>query len=83
MEQTKSATKTNKPAYAITDDQAIYRQLRQEVREIVEELSPKRKAEILTKAILFPALYVFTYVAALVWGNRPEIFYTCYFLLGI
>lgn len=83
MKQTKSVTKANKPAYAITDDQAIFRQLRQEVRDIVEELGPKRKVEILTKAILFPTLYVVTYVAALVWGNRPEIFYTCYFLLGI
>src|SRR5687768_16966615 len=82
MEQTKSA-KADKPAYVITNDQPIFRQLRQEVRAIVEELGPKRKAEILTKAFLFPSLFVLTYLAILRWGDHPAVFYTCYFLLGI
>lgn len=72
-----------KPAYIITDDQAIFRQLRQDVREIVQQLSPKREPTILFKALLFPSLYVLMYLAALTWGTNPTVFYTCYFFLGI
>lgn len=73
-----------KPVYSFADEHAaVFRQLRQEVKDIVSELEPKRKGEITFKAIFFPAAYILTYAAALLWGNNLMLFYTCYFLLGL
>jgi linoleoyl-CoA desaturase len=75
--------KVTKPRYAKSGDEAIFQQLRQEVNDLVLQLEPKRRGGILLKAILFPAMYLSTYLAILLTGNRPGYLYTGYFLLGI
>jgi linoleoyl-CoA desaturase len=75
--------KLTKPRYAKSGDEAIFHQLRQEVNILVQQLEPKRRGSILLKAVLFPGLYLFSYITILVAGNKPVIFYTCYFLLGV
>jgi linoleoyl-CoA desaturase len=74
--------KVIKPRYAQPSDDAIFQQLRQDVAILVRQLQPKRRGNILLKAVLFPAIYLFTYLTILVAGNQSGIFYTGYFLLG-
>jgi linoleoyl-CoA desaturase len=75
--------KVIKPRYAKRSDDAIFQQLRQDVALLVQQLQPKRRGNILLKAVLFPAIYLFTYLIILVAGNQSGIFYTGYFLLGV
>jgi linoleoyl-CoA desaturase len=75
--------KGTKPRYAKGGDEAILHQLRQEVAILVQQLEPERRGSILLKAILFPAIYLFTYITILVAGNQIGIFFTGYFLLGV
>jgi linoleoyl-CoA desaturase len=75
--------KATKPRYAKSGDEAIFHQLRQDVKDLVQQLEPKRRGGILLKAVLFPAMYLFTYLAILLTGNSPGYLYTGYFLLGI
>jgi linoleoyl-CoA desaturase len=75
--------KVTKPRFAKSGDEAIFHQLRQEVAILVQQLEPERRGSILLKAVLFPAIYLFTYVIILVAGNQPAIFFTGYFLLGV
>lgn len=75
--------KVTKPRYAKSGDEAIFHELRQDVNILVQQLALKRRGSILLKAVLFPALYLFTYLAILLAGNYPVFFYTGYFLLGI
>lgn len=73
---------TVKPVFPVLGDKLIFTNLRQDVKKIVAELAPKRKRGIIIKAVLFPVLYIATYLAALYWGNNIAVFYSLYFLLG-
>jgi linoleoyl-CoA desaturase len=72
-----------KPTYPASDDKIIFKELREDVKNVVHELQPKRQNEILLKAILFPLAYVVTYLVALYWGNNILVLYSSYFLLGL
>jgi linoleoyl-CoA desaturase len=73
----------SKPAFPASADKEIFRLLREEVKNIIAKLEPKRANEIRLKAILFPLLYLITYASALLWGNNTLLFYACYFILGL
>lgn len=75
--------KVTKPRYAKNGNEAIFSQLRQDVSNLVQQLEPKRRGSILLKAVLFPVLYFFVYIAILVFGNQRGVFYSGYFLLGV
>ena len=72
-----------KPHYSKSGNEAIFQQLRQDVNNLVQQLEPKRRGNIIIKAVLFPALYIFIYCTILVAGDHPAVFYSCYFLLGV
>jgi len=72
-----------KPAYPISGDKIIFKKLRDDVKNVVNELQQKKQNEILIKVILFPLAYIVAYLVAIRWGNNIFIFYTCYFLLGL
>jgi linoleoyl-CoA desaturase len=74
---------TIKPAFAKTSDDLLFQQLKKEVHETVKSLAPHKQLQITLKAILFPLMYVFTYLAAIRFGEDPAIYYTCYFILGL
>lgn len=71
-----------KPVFPVASEKPVFASLRQEVKKVVAALAPRRKREIILKAILFPLAYVLTYLAALYWGNNIAVFYSLYFLLG-
>lgn len=75
--------RTMKPAFAKPKGVDLFQLLRQEVNQTVRGLEPKRKITITIKAILFPSLYVLTYLAALSWGANTTVLYGCYCLLGV
>ncbi len=83
MKQVNHQTSSAKPIFATHSDQLEFNRLRKEVGEIVQRLAPRRQKEILLKAIVFPVLYVLTYLAALTYGSYLPLFYACYFLLGL
>jgi linoleoyl-CoA desaturase len=72
-----------KPSFVKHADTDLFLQLRQEVNATVKELEPARRGDIILKAILFPTLYIISYLAALYWGNNSSLYYTCYFFMGI
>lgn len=72
-----------KPLFAKNPGDDLFQRLRQKVNETVRRLEPVKKHEILLKAILFPSLYIFAFIAALVWGQNKTIFYCCYFFMGV
>ena len=72
-----------KPQYTRSGNEEIFQQLRQEVKQIVLQLGPVRRKEIVFKAIFFPLLYFMVYSAALLWGGNTAVLFTCYFLLGV
>lgn len=74
--------KAAKPQFSKEGNEAIFQQLRQDVNNLIQQLEPKRHANILFKAVLFPVLYALSYTALLVWGNHSWVFYAAYFLLG-
>lgn len=75
--------KVTKPRYSKSGNEAIFQQLRQDVNNLVQQLEPKRRGNIILKAVLFPALYIFVYCTMLAAGNYSFIFYAGYFLLGV
>lgn len=75
--------KVTKPRYAKSGDDVIFQQLRQDVSVLVQQLQSKRRGSIILKAVLFPALYLFVYLAILAYGKQAFIFYSGYFLLGV
>jgi linoleoyl-CoA desaturase len=74
---------TVKPAFTKTSEEALFTQLKKEVHETVRSLAPHRQLQITLKAILFPLLYVLTYIIAIDFGDNIAILYTCYFFLGL
>lgn len=78
-----SKTLNVKPVFLKEDSAALFLKLRNRVNEIVKSLEPVKKSTIVLKAVLFPALYVLTYVAILIWGKNPLVLYGGYFVLGI
>jgi linoleoyl-CoA desaturase len=72
-----------KPAFAKTQGEELFLQLKKEVHETVKTLQPHKQLQITLKAILFPVLYVATYLTAINFGYNIPLFYTCYFLLGL
>jgi linoleoyl-CoA desaturase len=72
-----------KPHFIKNSDAELFQQLRKEVNETVEQLTPKRRNDIVLKAILFPSLYILSYVAALVWSSNEAIYYAAFFMMGI
>src|SRR4030095_3429415 len=75
--------KVKKPNYIRGGNEDVFQQLRIEANKIVERLEAERRGEILLKAFLFPSLYFFTWICALVWGANPWVTYACYFVLGL
>ena len=75
--------KVAKPQYTKSDNETIFQELRQDVSDLVLKLEAKRRGNIVFKAILFPALYIFVYVYLLSEGSNPLVFFSCYFLLGL
>jgi linoleoyl-CoA desaturase len=74
---------TIKPAFVKTKEDALFQQLKKEVHETVRSLAPHKQLQITLKAILFPLLYLFTYITAIKFGETPYIHYSCFFLLGL
>ena len=75
---------TMKPTFRkVPAKQDMFQLLRDEVNRTVKDLEPPRSYVIIIKAILFPALYLSFYIAALVMGKNTFILYTCYVFLGI
>lgn len=74
--------KVLRPQFTKEGNEAIFQQLRQDVNNLVQQLEPKRHANIILKSVLFPVLYTLAYTALLVWGNHSWVFYIAYFLLG-
>lgn len=56
--------------------------LRNEVAAVVKKLAAQKQKVIWAKVILFPVLYVSTYILLLAKGSDPVIFYISYLLLG-
>ncbi len=72
-----------KPLFSSGQEKKVFISLRKDAQEIVKLLEPRRRREIILKAILFPVAYFLVYFAALYWGKNIAFFYTCYFLLGL
>jgi linoleoyl-CoA desaturase len=72
-----------RPSFAKTKQEALFTQLKKEVYATVRDLAPHRQLQITLKAIVFPLLYLFTYLAALHSGDNLVVLYSCYFLLGL
>jgi linoleoyl-CoA desaturase len=72
-----------KPHFIKNSDAELFQQLRQEVNKTVEELTPKRRNDIILKAILFPSLYILSYVTALVWSANKVVYYAAFFAMGV
>lgn len=71
-----------KPSFIKNADTELFQQLRKQVNATVGELEPKRRTDIILKAILFPSLYIVAYTGALILANNVVLYYTCYFLMG-
>ena len=75
--------RVTKPSFIKTKDGELFQQLRKEVNATVRQLEPRRRSDIILKAILFPALYIIAYISALHWSADSLIYYMCYFLMGV
>lgn len=71
-----------KPSFIKTRDGKLFQALRKEVNATVRELEPRRRGDIVLKAILFPLLYLTAYISAMHWSQDSLIYYACYFLMG-
>lgn len=71
------------PVYKKDSSDEIFNHIKEQARRIVTELEPKRKHILPLKAILFPLLFLGSYLSALAWGKTTWILYTSYFFLGI
>lgn len=74
--------KERKPYYTKEADD-IFQQLREEANKIVTVLMPARRNEILLKAFLFPFLYFFFWISAVLYGANSWVLFGCYFFMGI
>lgn len=72
-----------KPHYAKSREEELFLQLRNQAQHLVSRLEKKRRPLIIFKAVLFPVLYLATYLTALASGINTTMLYTCYFLLGL
>lgn len=79
----KTITVAFKPVFSKENNNQIFIGLRETTKEIVQQLQPKRKNVILINAILFPLIYIGTYISATVWAKGPVVFYGCYFIMGL
>src|SRR5215467_12571011 len=75
--------KLAKPQYTKSGNESVFKQLRTEVHELVENSSATKRTAMLCKAILFPVIYLTTYLSAIIWGGNNYVLYGCYFLLGM
>jgi len=71
-----------KPSFIKNNDAELFQQLRKEVNATVERLEERRRIDITIKAILFPSLYILSYLAALKWAANDTIYYSFYFMMG-
>ncbi|KAA9041237.1 fatty acid desaturase [Ginsengibacter hankyongi] len=72
-----------KPVFAkLEAERDMFLELRKQVNQTVTTLEKKRRWLITLKAIVFPSLYLATYIAALLYGSNVYILYTCYALLA-
>ncbi|MGN6351907.1 MAG: fatty acid desaturase family protein [Parafilimonas sp.] len=74
--------RVTKPSFIKNVDAELFQQLRKEVNTTVSRLEEKRRPGIIVKAILFPALYILSYLAALYWASNTSIYYFCFFSMG-
>lgn len=72
-----------KPSFPKNADTELFMQLRKEVNATVSQLEPKRRPGIVLKAILFPSLYILSYIAALTWAKITPVYYACFFAMGV
>ncbi len=72
-----------KPVFAKNQGEQLFQELKKEVHETVRSLAPHKQLQITLKAILFPLMYLLTYIAAMEFGENPAVLYGCYFLLGL
>ncbi len=75
--------KIYKPSYIKNADAELFQQLRQQVNATVDQLIEKRRIDIIIKAILFPSLYILSYLAALKWAHNTTVYYACFFSMGV
>jgi linoleoyl-CoA desaturase len=80
---TQALEKFTKPQFPKAGNEGVFRQLRKDVSDYVQQATPAHRPLILFKAFLFPVLYGLTYFCALYWGADPAVLYGCYFLLGL
>jgi linoleoyl-CoA desaturase len=74
----------SKPRFGRGTNTLVFQQLRAEVKEIVEELEPKRKWEIKVKALLIPVVYLVLWLSAMIWGkDNPAVYFAAYLLMGL
>lgn len=73
----------SKPVFQKRAEDAIFQHLKKRVLARVAELEPGRRPLIALKAVLFPAVYVGAYLAALTWGTNKAVLYGAYFTMGI
>ena len=73
----------SKPIYPKNGDEAIFTELRREVKDVVATLETQRRKTIILKAIILPIFYFALYACALLYGNKALVFYSCYFLMGL
>lgn len=71
-----------KPSFIKNNDAELFQQLRQQVNATVNQLEEKRRIDIVLKAILFPSLYILSYLAALHWAYDTTVYYVCFFAMG-
>ncbi len=74
--------KVSKPSFVKNSDAELFHLLRTEVNATVDKLEEKRRTNIIIKAILFPSLYILSYLAALKWSANSLVYYTCFFMMG-
>lgn len=72
-----------KPVFLKENNDSLFLNLRNQVNETVKTLEPQKKSIIILKAILFPALYILTFIALLIWGKNLYFLFAGYFILGI
>ena len=75
--------RVSKPSFIKNEDVELFQQLRKEVNTTVNKLEEKRRIDIVIKAILFPSLYILSYLAALKFAFNDTVYFICFFLMGV
>lgn len=74
---------TTKPHFSSGTNEAVFRQLRIDVFEVVNRLEPKRRWEPRFKAFLFPFLYLVLWLTAMFYGEEnPYVYFALFLGLG-